>query len=118
MYLAIRQSLQAWYSHVSSLTILNCFYKATFFNRPPTPETTIPQIIDNTNISELYNHVKQARRIIDIIELSNFLNPIKEAEIEIQHPQTKEQIIDKVIQKFIKESTGLYDSQDDNKTKQ
>jgi hypothetical protein len=118
MHLAIRWSLQAWYSYVSSSTISNCFYKATFFSRPPTPETTILQVIDNTNISKLYNHVKQAERITDAMELSNFLNPIEEAEMEVQHPQTEEQIMDEVIQEFIEESTGLYDSQDDDETEQ
>jgi hypothetical protein len=52
------------------------------------------------------------------IELLNFLNPIKEAEVEVQHTQTKERIMDEVMQEFIKESTGLCNSQDNNKTEQ
>jgi hypothetical protein len=49
VHLAIRWLLQVWYSHLSSLTISNCFYKSTFFNKPPTPEMNIPRIIDNIN---------------------------------------------------------------------
>jgi hypothetical protein len=92
------------------LTISNCFYKATFFSTLLTPKTTIPQAIDNTNISKLYNQVNQARAITDAIELSDFLNPIEEAEVEVQHTQTKEQIMDEVIQEFIEESIGLCNS--------
>jgi len=97
VHLAIRWSLRAWYLHLSSSTISNCFYKSTFFNKPPTPETNTLRIIDNTNISKLYDHVKQAGRITDAIELSNFLNPIEEVEVEAQHTQTEEQIMDEVI---------------------
>ena len=52
------------------------------------------------------------------MELSDFLNPIEEAEVEVQHAQTEEQIIDEVIQEFIEESTGLCDSQDDDEIEQ
>jgi hypothetical protein len=100
------------------LTISNCFYNATFFSKPLTPKTTIPRAIDNTNISELYDYVKQAGAVTDTIELSDFLNPIEEAVVEVQHTQTEEQIMDEVTQEFIKESTSLCDSQDDNDTKQ
>jgi hypothetical protein len=65
------------------LTISNCFYKATFFSKLLTLKTTILQAINNTNISELYDYVKQAKAITDAIELSDFLNPIKEAEVEV-----------------------------------
>jgi hypothetical protein len=71
---------------------------------------TMLQAINNTNISELYNHVKRTWAITDAMELSDFLNPIKEAEVEVHHAQTEEQIVDEVIQEFIKESTGLCDS--------
>jgi hypothetical protein len=52
------------------------------------------------------------------MELSDFLNPVEETEVEVQHTQTEEQIIDEVIQEFIKESIGLCDSQDDDDTEQ
>jgi superfamily II DNA or RNA helicase len=110
--------LQAWNSYVSSSTISNCFYKATFFSRPLIPETTIPRAIDNTNISELYDQVKQAGAITDAMELTDFLNPAEETEVEVQHTQTEKQIMDEVIQEFIEESTGLCDSQDDDDTEQ
>jgi hypothetical protein len=70
------------------------------------------------NISELYDCVKQAGAITDAMKLLEFLNPIEEAEVEVQHTQTEEQIIDEVIQEFIEESTGLCNSQDDDETEQ
>jgi len=50
--------------------------------------------------------------------LSDLLNPIEQAEVEVQYTQTEEQIMDKVIQEFIEESTSLCDSQDDDETEQ
>lgn len=52
------------------------------------------------------------------MDLSNFLNPVEEDEVEVQHTQTDKQILEEVIQEHIQKGLGLCEDQDNDELEQ
>lgn len=100
LYLGIRWIVRSWNHFVSDTTIYNCFRKSTLVSSP----IALPIAIDSPDLTSLYEQVRQAGRIQDIMSISNFLNPAEEQELQVQEEELNP---DEVLQDILSEHLGL-----------
>ncbi|KFZ16898.1 hypothetical protein V501_02019 [Pseudogymnoascus sp. VKM F-4519 (FW-2642)] len=108
LHLAIRWILRSWNNYVSNTTIYNCFRKSTLVTTP----LSLPIAIDSPNITSLYEQVKRAGNIQDIMAISSFLNPVEEQELEAESEQESVDP-EEVLQDVITEHLGLQTMDED-----
>ena len=101
---ALRWSIRAWTTLVSSTSIYNCFRKSTLVSSP----INLPTPIVPPDMGDLYRQVQRVGHIQDIMAISNFLNPEEEdvAEDTVKDPEA-------VLQQVLDDHLGLDGAQDD-----
>lgn len=107
LHLAIRWITRSWKRYVSNTTIYNCFRKSTLVTSP----ISLPQEMDDPNIEGLYNQVRRAGNIQDMMAMSNFLNPLEEE--EVQGNEGEDQEPNEVLQDIIREHLGTEQDEED-----
>lgn len=108
IHLAIRWIIRSWNHHVTATTIYNCFRKSTLVTTP----ITLPTPLDPPEINSLYQQVTRAGNIQDSMAISNFLNPIDEAELGEEEEQEVDQ--DEVLREVLLDHLGLDQAQDED----
>jgi hypothetical protein len=71
-----------------------------------------PTPLNPPDINSLYERVTRARNIQDFIAISNFLNPVDEAELRVKEEKEIDQ--EELLQNILSDYLGLEPAQEDN----
>jgi DDE superfamily endonuclease/Tc5 transposase DNA-binding domain len=109
LHLAVRWILRSWNNEITNTTIYNCFRKSTLVLSP----ISLPTPIIPSGVTELYRQVMEVGNIRDAMTISNFLNPVDEAEEEEEPTIMEEEVLQEVLQEHLGFESIQYEDEEE-----